>query len=193
MVLVIMGPMCSGKTSLANKLVSSWMPSWQIKQILEHTSRPKRSDKESGYVFLTPTQFAANREDGKYIGVVRYQTVYGPWSYGIPLDDLKNMTTKSIRVIVTSPMAYIALQEWCRTWSVSCRGMLLDVPEEICIKRAFHRGDDAKEVHRRMAEMRPIFNAIKNSGTLAHITNGTENLDILVRIASDVIREKSRA
>ena len=193
MVLAIMGPMCSGKTSLANKLVSSWTPSWQIKQILEHTSRPKRCADESGYVFLTPTQFSANRETGKYIGVVRYQTVYGPWSYGIPLDDLKSMTTRSIRVIVTSPMGYTALREWCQTWSVSCRGMLLDVPEELCVERARRRGDNAKEVHRRMTEMRPIFQAIKNSGELAHVTNGTESLDILVRIASDVIREKSRA
>lgn len=193
MVFVIMGPMCSGKTTLAEKLIFTWNPSWQIKQILEHTSRPKRTPNESGYIFLTPSQFSANREDGKYIGVARYQTVHGPFSYGIPLEELKAITTKSIRVIVTSPIGYTSILEWCNTWLVPCRSIMLDVPDALCVKRALVRGDDSKEVYRRMAEMRPVFNAIKNSGVVTHITNGTEDPDLLVDIATRIIREKSKA
>ena len=62
--------------------------SYPVKRAVLDTSRPMRDDEIDGvtYNFISYDQFIKNINSGKYLEYREYQTVYGTWYYGTPID-----------------------------------------------------------------------------------------------------------
>lgn len=171
-----MSGMASGKSSIIKELVKNY----GFDEIKYMTSRPKRSETDSDYIFLTDDEFYKDIEKGKHIAWQKYSvnTKNGKdiWKYYQP----KTIKVKSKPQVVQVP--YIGAVEVAKYLGDECILMYLDCPEEIRRERAIKRGDRVEEADRRLKDDRRY---IKKSESVADVIIPTDRK--LEEVVEDII------
>lgn len=151
----LIGPMGSGKTTIANELVKNGFV--KTRAITTRPKRPNESDDE--YLFTDNEGFksAVIWDDIRAIRV--YSTKLGIWRYGISMKEFQQ-DRDTVTILDPSSFEYLAPDI-----GESVFGVFLDAPEDICQMRVLARGDDPKEVDRRIESDREDFAELRNRDT----------------------------
>ena len=141
MIFCIIGKSGVGKTTLA-KNVSRAL---NIPMIVSYTSRPKRSkekDKED-YFFVNSYYFDEHYKE--FIDLREYNVATGDtWKYGI---SKKQINKKKDYIAVVDTDGYKNLSKHFKT-----KAIIVESYDDIIIKRLTDRGDDPKEIKRRLED-----------------------------------------
>ena len=148
----LIGPMGSGKTTIANEFVKNGF--YKTRAITTRPKRPNESDDE--YLFTDNKGFksAVIWDDIRAIRV--YSTKLGIWRYGISMKEFQQ-DRDTVTILDPSSFEYLAPDI-----GESVFGVFLDAPEDICQMRVLARGDDPKEVDRRIESDREDFAELRN-------------------------------
>lgn len=150
-VLVIVGPTCSGKTTLARKLESEG-----LRRIVSWTTRPPRKGEVDGvdYNFITEAEFKSREAEYFFAEVQNYGEE--SWRYGTACEDYDPVEP-----------SVVVLDTYGASRLYGTKGVFvywLDAPEIerlIILKR---RGDNEEEAKRRVEADRKLFDSYRKSG-----------------------------
>ncbi len=150
---ILCGPTCSGKSSVAKVLETSH----RFRRIIPYTTRPLRVGEEHGteYFHVTDTTFWELRKQHKFAEVTTYSTTQGNWAYGTMISDYEGDDNK---VVVLNPITIFRLSR--RVFS-AMHVVFLDVGKATCFNRARARGDYVPEVMRRIESDAGIFARVR--------------------------------
>lgn len=146
MLVVLLGPSCSGKSTFQKELVENE----GYHAVRTATTRPKRMGEDSSsYYFLKDQAFSEWEVRGDLLCV---ETFRG-WRYGVPRDELVRSTSKTNRVVVLTPGGVMELLAKHADIIVgdALSVLYLGVDGATGEARAYSRGDDRREYLRRMA------------------------------------------
>lgn len=146
MLVVLLGPSCSGKSTLQKDLVKDE----GYHAVRTATTRPKRMGEDlSSYYFLKDQSFSEWEKRGDLLCV---ETFRG-WRYGVPRDELVRSASKTNRVVILTVGGVLELL--ARHADIITGDALsvlyLGVDGVTAESRAFRRGDERREYLRRMA------------------------------------------
>ena len=146
MLVVLLGPSCSGKSTFQKELVNDE----GYYAVRTATTRPKRMGEDlSSYYFLKDQSFAEWEARGDLLCV---ETFRG-WRYGVPRDELVRSASTTNRVVILTVGGVLELL--ARHADIITGDALsvlyLGVDGVTAESRAFRRGDGRREYLRRMA------------------------------------------
>lgn len=173
--LVIIGPTCSGKDTIANKLTSNF----DYVRILEYTTRQKRATEQTGkdYWFTSDESFKYMYERGELVGVRefnRYQngenvTVY----YGTSKSALKNSAQN---ILTTNIGAAKLLKAYAKEQHLPLFIVGIEVSPDEQQLRLSARGDEPAEIAKRIATDAVAYSELYEVADLV-INNSTSSTD----------------
>lgn len=146
MLVVLLGPSCSGKSTFQKELVENE----GYHAVRTATTRPKRMGEDlSSYYFLKDQSFAEWEVRGDLLCV---ETFRG-WRYGVPRDELVRSASKTNRCVILTPGGVMELLAKHADIVVgdALSILYLGVDGTTGEARAYSRGDDRREYLRRMA------------------------------------------
>ena len=146
MLVVLLGPSCSGKSTFQKELVENE----GYHAVRTATTRPKRMEEDlSSYYFLKDQSFAEWEVRGDLLCV---ETFRG-WRYGVPREELVRSASHTNRVVVLTPGGVMELLAKHADIVVgdALSVLYLGVDGTTGEARAYSRGDDRREYLRRMA------------------------------------------
>ena len=154
MLVVITGPTCSGKSTLANQLQQQG-----FERIVTYTTRPIRPGEKDGvdYNFVSEECFRQMIDEDMFAEWRTYDTVFSSWLYG---STRRSYESSDRQVIVISPESAAELYDSYLPTKV----IYTWAPEELLRSLAVLRGDDESEVDRRLRDDRMRFKAFEESG-----------------------------
>lgn len=140
--IVIFGPSGAGKSTLERCLVDKY--GWE--KIISYTTRPKRPNEIDGvdYKFVSKDFFLQMKEDGFFIETSTHPFQGKDEYYGSPKDLMDGIGKF---VLISNPSGIFSLL----TKETPMILVYLNVDQITCISRLMNRGDDVKEIGRRMA------------------------------------------
>lgn len=146
MLVVLLGPSCSGKTTFRDELVRDE----GYHAVRTATTRPKRvGEDSSAYYFIKDNTFAEWERKGDLILTESFRG----WRYGVPREEITRTADRPSRVVVLTPGGVMELL--ARYQSIITADALsilyLGVDGVTAESRAFRRGDERREYLRRMA------------------------------------------
>ena len=146
MLVVLLGPSCSGKSTFQKELVKDE----GYHAVRTATTRPKRMGEDlSSYYFLKDQSFAEWEDRGDLLCV---ETFRG-WRYGVPREELVRSTSRPNRVVILTVGGVLELL--ARHADIITGDALsvlyLGVDGVTAESRSFRRGDGRREYLRRMA------------------------------------------
>lgn len=156
MTCVLVGPMCSGKTTTAKLLEKS-----EIQRIVTYTTRQPRKGEKDGidYHFVSDQTFLDLQESGIFAETTEYKASFGHVYYG---STVSSYYSEKPNVIVLNPRGVKTLVDTIprnRLYVV-----YLDVDFDRCRERAIRRGDKIEEIERRLAADAEDFKSFSESG-----------------------------
>lgn len=187
--LVLVGPTCSGKTTLAEHIANLG-----FRRIITYTTRPKRdyevdasqmsplelkyANPPADYFFISQEDFDRAKDRGYFAETTSYKASWGYCEYGSTCDDWRSTDDT---VCVLNPDGVRQL----RGHGYDIFVVYLDTPMVECMDRARQRGDKDEEIARRCA------NDLKDFKDFAdEIVSRTANLDENGQIIEGSYREK---
>ena len=146
MLVVLLGPSCSGKSTFQKELVENE----GYHAVRTATTRPKRMGEDlSSYYFLKDQSFAEWEERGDLLCV---ETFRG-WRYGVPREELVRSASRPNRVVILTVGGVMELlgRHADIITGDALSVLYLGVDGVTAESRAFRRGDGRREYLRRMA------------------------------------------
>lgn len=146
MLVVLLGPSCSGKSTFQKELVENE----GYHAVRTATTRPKRMGEDSSaYYFLKDQAFSEWEARGDLLCV---ETFRG-WRYGVPRDELVRSASNPNRVVILTVGGVMELLSRHADIVVgdALSVLYLGVDGTTGEARAYSRGDDRREYLRRMA------------------------------------------
>jgi guanylate kinase len=141
---VLVGGMCSGKTTLAKELEKRG-----FRRIVTYTTRPKRRGEVDGvdYYFITEEEFRQKFIAGFFAESTVYNSANGYFLYGSAKEDYNS---EDNTVIVLNPQGVINLTELAFI-------VYLDLRESVLMDRALERGNSLLDIARRLNDDKLYF------------------------------------
>lgn len=141
--LILVGPSASGKTEIANILISNY----KMKKVVTYTTRPIRINEIAGvsYNFVTLDEFLNLKAHDEFVETTFYNNNY----YGTRKKDISTDKT-----VVLDLNGLKAFQEQMPEAIFS---FYLDTAEETRILRMANRGDTREQIEKRIAHDRLLF------------------------------------
>lgn len=146
MLVVLLGPSCSGKSTFQKELVENE----GYHAVCTATTRPKRMGEDlSSYYFLKDSAFAEWEGRGDLI----CSEVFRNWRYGVPRDEIARRNDRPNRVVVLTVGGVMELLAKHADIVVgdALSVLYLGVDGATGEARAYSRGDERREYLRRMA------------------------------------------
>lgn len=146
MLVVLLGPSCSGKSTFQKELVENE----GYHAVRTATTRPKRMGEDpSSYYFLKDSAFAEWEQRGDLI----CSEVFRNWRYGVPRDEIARRNDRPNRVVILTPGGVMELLARHSDIVVgdALSILYLGVDGATGEARAYSRGDERREYLRRMA------------------------------------------
>lgn len=138
--IIILGRQGSGKTSIATELSK-----YGYIFNKNYTTRPKRSDNDDEYHFLSYDEFFNLVDNGTITKYKKYNTAKGVWYYGY---SLRNINSVHNNVTILEPNVYFELiHDIPNRFTI-----FIDLPYDIRCLRLIVRGDQREEIERREKE-----------------------------------------
>lgn len=146
MLVILLGPSCSGKSTFQKDLVENE----GYHAVRTATTRPKRMGEDpSSYYFLKDSAFAEWEGRGDLI----CSEVFRNWRYGVPRDEIARRNDRPNRVVILTVRGVMELLARHADIIVgdALSVLYLGVDGATAEARAYSRGDDRREYLRRMA------------------------------------------
>ena len=146
MLTVLLGPSCSGKTTLQQKMVQND----GYHAVRTATTRPRRMGEDaSTYYFLKDGPFNEWEQRGDLICC----EVFRGWRYGVPRDEISRRNDRPDRVVILTVGGTLELLSRHSDIVVGdgLKILYLGADGPTVEARAYQRGDDRREYLRRMA------------------------------------------
>lgn len=146
MLVVLLGPSCSGKSTFQKELVKND----GYHAVRTTTTRPKRVGEDlSSYYFLKDSAFAEWEQRGDLI----CSEVFRNWRYGVPRDEIARRNDRPNRVVILTVGGVMELlgQHSDLIVGDALSVLYLGVDGATGEARAYSRGDERREYLRRMA------------------------------------------
>lgn len=172
-VLILLGKMCSGKTTLANALSS-----YGYKRIVTYTTRPMREGEVNhvDYHFVSDKEFKDMIDNDLLAEYTSYDAKFGHVYYGSAAEDYEKLKNEEKKVIVLNPYG---LDMIIRN-SIPNFSVYLDVDEDTLVKRALQRGDNPAKITRRLKADKEDFSNIKKKVDLT--VDGENNTQEIISL-----------
>lgn len=147
---VITGLCLAGKSTLVKHLTEQG-----YQPVVEYTTRPMRKGETDGvdYYFTDNKTFDRMEADDRFAETLHVKTVHGLFRYGAVKEDLKDNV-----ILACGPKQ----AEQILNSGIPCLTVLLDIRRSVIMKRAQERGDNLREICRRLEEDLPKISRIKN-------------------------------
>ena len=187
MIIGICGKSGTGKSTIAKELEKRG-----YQKIITDTTRPKRKGEENGvdYWFDTDEEFDEFLREGEFIETTSYKVANGEtWRYGTTIGQYNEV--KGNGVIVLNPSGVKAFKEK----GLEIKIFLIETEEPEILSRLRKRGDNWKEVLRRMKADAEDFKNIRNYIDYAVYNNSNTNIkdltDTIINLAKvrDLVEE----
>ncbi len=178
--LVIMGKSCSGKDTLIKELVSR---GW--KKVVNFTTRPMRDGEIEGvtYHYVSEPKFMSMVDDEDFVEHKAYDSEFGRWYYGTPKSAFNDEEKRT--VVCLTPAGALDALEYASRNGLSLTLVYLTASDSVIRKRLEARGDNKKEVERRIIADKKDFELTKfldaheisnNDKTIIDVANEVEAL-----------------
>lgn len=169
--IVITGKSCSGKTSIVNSMEQR---GWE--KVVSYTTRPKRKEEIDGvdYHFIKENDFINKIENNLFVEHQVYNTAFGKWYYGTSKESLIGDN----KVVVLTSIGLRQLKEKMKLLDIV--SFYIDVCEPVQRKRLINRGDNKKELERRINSDENDFKTIINETDFTISNNGDLSLEEIV-------------
>lgn len=144
MIIILVGKMASGKTTVANILSEEY----GLEPIITYTTREPRKDEidDVDYHFISEDEFVKKAEEGFFMEHTKDQDGI---FYGSAKSDYEMSDTD--KVIVLDPSGADAIRQYeIHTQNFFTFIVYLDAPEEVLVTRALDRGDGASYISERI-------------------------------------------
>ena len=171
--IIIAGKSGSGKDAVVNELCRRG-----YKRIKTYTTRPMRQHESQG----NPYYFISEKESQRFfLETKEYNTVKGTWYYGSPKNELLNPKNNSEnRLIILTPSGIEDFTKESRSKKINAKIIYLRANSGTITKRLKRRGDNPKEVERRMEKDENDFVAFEYFADKCIYNNsGTELKDVV--------------
>lgn len=187
--IILLGKSASGKDTVVNNLIHNY---YGYEKIITWTTRPMRPGEKQDltYHFTDDEDFEEKIEEGFFAEWKKYNSVFGTWYYGTAVEDVTKDTDD--KVIILTPNGYEDIKEYINKEDVL--SVYLDSSVKTLYKRLKLRGDNPKEIRRRLLHDIKDFKGIKNKVNVV-IKNNTRDLDELTELIKDmhdIVKNKIR-
>ena len=182
--LILMGKTASGKNLVRDQLVEKY----HFSPIITYTTRPMRKDEKQDvtYHFISTDEFLEKINDGFFAEWKDYVTNDGLWYYGTALEDIENADNKS--VIILTPQGYRDIKEKLPDKNIACIYLYENI--DTMRKRLSKRGDDPKEVERRIkSDLEDFKNFESEADKIVYNNDGTD-IDEVIKKILDFVEDK---
>ena len=182
-IVVLAGKSASGKNFVARKLEE-----YGYKTIVTYTTRPKRKGEKQDitYHFISDEEFNQKIDGGFFAEWKSYITNEGVWYYGSSLEDIENADNKS--VIILTPQGYRDVESKLPDKNITCIYLYENV--DTMKKRLSKRGDDQKEVERRIKSDLEDFKNFENEADKIVYNNDGTNINEVIKKILDFVEDK---
>lgn len=176
--IVIIGKSGSGKSTLLRQLLNRGFIG-----VTGYTTRVKRDNEVDGcdYHFITDGEFDTRERNGEFAEVTSYETINGLVRYATSRNDYLEAPERS--VVICNLKGILQL---CNDPEIAPKIKILHLKEqntETLIKRLISRGDDEREVIRRLIDETHMFNTLE----ILNKINNTEYATIYIEIFDDPV------
>ena len=182
--LILMGKTASGKNLVRDQLVEKY----HFSPIITYTTRPMRKNEKQDvtYHFISTDEFLEKINDGFFAEWKDYVTNDGIWYYGTALEDIENADNKS--VIILTPQGYRDIKEKLPDKNIACIYLYENI--DTMRKRLSKRGDDTKEVERRIkSDLEDFKNFESEADKIVYNNDGTD-IDEVIKKILDFVEDK---
>lgn len=155
MLIMIMGKSAAGKTTIVNRMAEKY---WYEK-VVTCTTRPRRPGEIHGkdYYFLTPEEFDTMESRNEFAESKVYHSASGRvWKYGSVIPN-EYLSDNKKHLLIVTPAGVRDIKAHFGKDAEKILTVYLKVPEEELERRLKVRGDNSKEVKRRIAADRNDF------------------------------------
>ena len=182
--IIILGKTCSGKDTIVNKLIDLH----GFKKIVTSTTRPIRKGEKQDvtYHFISDEEFKRKIDEGFFAEWKSYITNEGIWYYGSSLEDIENADNKS--VIILTPQGYRDIKEKFPDKNIACIYLYENI--DTMRKRSSKRGDDPKEVERRIKSDLDDFKNFESEADKIVYNNDGTDIDEVIKKILDFVEDK---
>lgn len=187
--IILLGKSASGKDTVVNNLIHNY---YGYEKIITWTTRPMRPGEKQDltYHFTDDEDFEEKIEEGFFAEWKKYNSVFGTWYYGTAVQDITNNSNN--KIIILTPSGYEDIKEYINNEEIL--SVYLDSSLRTLYKRLKFRGDNPKEIKRRLLHDIKDFKGIKNKVNVV-IKNNTRDLDELTELIKDmhdIVKNKIR-
>jgi crossover junction endodeoxyribonuclease RusA len=179
MLYVLVGPTCSGKTTVLNKLKELG-----YKTIVNYTTRPKRENEINGvdYNFLTENQYYHLAEKNLLVAERCFVSVYGTsWFYAMNINDI-DLNRDSIAIVDVKGCDNLVK----KLGKGNFKCIYLNIDYQTRLERGTQRNDDVAELKRRLAADEEDFNNFeKKADYIITNINLKEIIDEIITIIKE--------
>lgn len=178
--IILLGKSASGKDTVVNNLIHNY---YGYEKIITWTTRPMRPGEKQDltYHFTDDEDFEEKIEEGFFAEWKKYNSVFGTWYYGTAVQDITNNLIN--KIIILTPSGYEDIKEYINNEEIL--SVYLDSSLRTLYKRLKFRGDNPKEIKRRLLHDIKDFKGIKNKVNVV-IKNNTRDLDELTELIKDM-------
>lgn len=178
--IILLGKSASGKDTVVNNLIHNY---YGYEKIITWTTRPMRPGEKQDltYHFTDDEDFEEKIEEGFFAEWKKYNSVFGTWYYGTAVQDITNNPNN--KIIILTPSGYEDIKEYINNEEIL--SVYLDSSLRTLYKRLKFRGDNPKEIKRRLLHDIKDFKGIKNKVNVV-IKNNTRDLDELTELIKDM-------
>ena len=182
-IIVLTGKSASGKNFAARKLEE-----YGYKTIVTYTTRPKRKGEKQDitYHFISDEEFKQKIDEGFFAEWKSYITNEGVWYYGSSLEDIENADNKS--VIILTPQGYRDIKEKLPDKNIACIYLYENI--DTMRKRLSKRGDDPKEVERRIKSDLEDFKNFESESDKIVYNNFDADIDEVIKKILEFVEDK---
>ena len=182
-IIVLAGKSASGKNFVAKKLEKHG-----YETIVTYTTRSKQKSEKQDitYHFISDEEFKQTIDEGFFAELKSYITTEGVWYYGLSLEDIECADDRS--VIILTPQGYRDIKEKLPDKNIAC--IYLYENNKKKKKRLSKRGDDPKEVERRIkSDLEDFKNFESEANKIVYNNDGTD-IDEVINKILDFVEEK---
>lgn len=151
---------------------------------------------DKNYHFRTEQEFLDKVNRGFFAEWKRYDTEFGPWYYGVAMEDIVNATDKS--VVILTPAGF---RDVCEQMEDAPISVYITAPDDVLLERQMLRGDDINEAKRRFEADKKDFasitysmvtEVIKNDGSVPVKEIAKQICDLVQMNREETVHDKKR-
>ena len=151
MLFILFGKSGVGKSTVLKDLIK--YKKYKVEPIITYTTRPRRKDEKNDvdYHFIDKDAFLDMSIHNKFLEATKYKVTDGDiWYYGSAKEDYLKAKRED-KIVIVNPDGIEPILKFCKENKIIVRVFYLHCHESVAIKRLEKRGDEWKEIKRRLA------------------------------------------